>query len=308
MRLDKQLHHRKPEVLAYYRSRAEESLAEITRSVGSHDFRRRASAINKEIQVTCDRLIASLRQEAEAENWPRDEALSNILMLSYCSSVVMIEFRNAVWPYEYMAFSRRIGERWERFCALCFEHPARDDVRLFVPPLFSEVRNRLTQEIRDYVGALPLTEEQRSELLRYYDKVWGLVTSGEIKLELDVHTQVEDVKYVIDLKSGFGSNEKGNTNRLLLVASIYKNLEEENYRCLMLVRQKEDENNHYLLTLKNSRLWEVHCGEDAYEAMRGLSGFDIAQWVHNYIDWHDDLSPETLHYLQSQDLTHYLKW
>lgn len=80
-------------------------------------------------------------------------------------------------------------------------------------------------------------------MLKYYHKVWGLIISGEIQLELDLHFIFEGQKYVVDFKSGFGSNEKGNTNRLLLVASIYKNLE-ENFNPLIFVRSAE--NNNYL--------------------------------------------------------------
>ncbi|GAG80730.1 unnamed protein product, partial [marine sediment metagenome] len=58
----------------------------------------------------------------------------------------MIESRNEVWPYEYMTFSRRIGELWEPFCKLCFDYPLKD-LTLFIPPLFSEVKRKLTNEI-----------------------------------------------------------------------------------------------------------------------------------------------------------------
>jgi hypothetical protein len=46
-----------------------------------------------------------------------------------------------------------------------------------------------------------------------YQKVWILVTSGEIKLELDLHFENGENDFVVDFKSGFSSNEKGNTNR-----------------------------------------------------------------------------------------------
>ena len=308
MELDKNLYQRKADVLAHYRSRAGESLAEIAGIYGTGQFKQRASAMNSAIYETRNRLVASLEQRGREERWANEDILRNVLMLSHCCNVVMIEFRNAVWPYEYMAFSRRIGELWERFCALCFHYSVRDDVRLFVPPLFDDVRRALAREIADYIRDLPLAEEQRTELLRYYDKVWTLVTSGQVKLELDVHVQLGSVKYVVDLKSGFSSNEKGNTNRLLLVASIYRNLEGEQYRCLLLVRQKEDENNHYLLTLKNSGLWEVSCGDDSYERIRQLTGFDLRAWVGQHIDWQNDLSPDLLAHLRSQSLTQYLRW
>lgn len=39
------------------------------------------------------------------------------IVLQYCTSVVSLEYRHRVWPYEYMAFSRRVGELWEKFCS-----------------------------------------------------------------------------------------------------------------------------------------------------------------------------------------------
>jgi len=166
MKADRNLYRRKTNVLTYYRARGNESLAEISQTYGSAQFRSRASAINTAIQQTRDKLIASLKQTARNENWRNEDIVNNVLMLSHCCNVVMIEFRNAVWPYEYMAFSRRIGELWEPFCAVCFEHAVRDDTRLFVPPLFQDVRENLTQEIRDFIQGLPITDEQREELLR----------------------------------------------------------------------------------------------------------------------------------------------
>jgi hypothetical protein len=308
LKLDRDLCQRKAEVLAYYRSRADESLTDITQTFGSQQYKKRASAINDAIAKTRDKLSATLRQAASREDWAKDELLSSLLMLFYCGSVTMLEYRNSVWSYEYMTFSRRVGELWQRFCALPFEHPLRDEVRLFTPPLFKDIQKVLTQEIRDYIYSLPLTSSQKEELLRYYDKVWSLVTSGEINLELDVHFQLAKTKYVIDLKSGFSSNEKGNTNRLLLVGSIYKNVEREDYQCLMFVRQKEDENNHYLQILKNSGLWEVFCSYEAYDQMKKLTGFDIHAWMDKHIDWHSDLSAEAFGAFSSRNLLRYLKW
>lgn len=93
-----------------------------------------------------------------------------------------------------MAFARRIGELWESFCKNCFDFPVRDDVELVEPPLFSEVREQLQQEIRDYIENLNLDKLEKSQLIQYYDKVWSLVTSGEIKLELDLHFRIDGGK------------------------------------------------------------------------------------------------------------------
>lgn len=304
--IDKLLSAGKQGLLTYFRERAYESLQEISRTYGSTQFKNRASAVNRAIIETKDNIIKALLQKATKERWSNKEILQHILMLTYTNYIVMIECRNEVWPYEYMTFSRRIGELWQPFCKLCFDYPIRD-LTLFVPPLFSEIKQKFTTEIEDYIDTLAITEEQKKELKRYYNKVWSLVTSGEIKLELDLHFEQNGEKFVVDFKSGFGSNEKGNTNRLLLVASIYKNLE-ENYRCLLLVRAGEDRNNNYFQTLKNSGIWEAYCGNETYTKIKGHSGFDIKQWIESNIDWNTDFRKDTMQNFKDKNLTQYLKW
>lgn len=306
--LDKGVGDRKAELLKYFRSRAAEALASIRESYGEIQYKERAGAINRALIEEKERLVSQVRQVASRGGWGNAEILPIVLLISHCTNVVMLESRNTVWPYEYMSFSRRIGELWEPFCNDCFEFPLRDDVALFVPPLFDDVRKRLTQEIRDFIGGLPITSAQRESLIHYYDQVWSLVTSGEIKLALDLHFTLGRTRFVVDFKSGFSSNEKGNTNRLLLVASVYKNIEPEDYRCLLLVRSKEDQNNHYLQTLKNSGLWELYCGADAYEQIKEFSGFDIQRWLIANVTWRKDFEEETLKYLEESDLFKYLQW
>lgn len=190
------------------------------------------------------------------------------------------------------------------FCKLCFYYPI-NDISLFIPPLFSEVKKKLTDEILTYVDKLNISNEEKQDLKAYYDKVWSLVTSGEIQLELDLHFSHNEQKYVVDFKSGFGSNEKGNTNRLLLVASIYQNLD-DNFKCLLFVRAEE--NNSYFNTLKNSGLWEAYCGSEAYEKIKTHSGYDLKLWTDTNIDWANDFNIETINHLTDNDLLQYLIW
>ena len=225
-------------------------------------------------------------------------------MITYCHIVVMIESRNSVRPYEYMDFSRRVGELWDPFCKLCFYYP-NNDVSLFVPPLFSEVKKKLTDEIIEYIDNLNISDEEKQELKSYYDKVWSLVTSGEIQLELDLHFISNEQKYVVDFKSGFGSNEKGNTNRLLLVATIYQNLD-DNFKCLLFVRAEE--NNSYFNTLKNSGIWEAYCGSEAYQKINEYSGYNLKNWIETNIDWENDFNAETTQHLTDNNLLQYLLW
>ena len=308
MNVDRKLYERKNEILSYMRDRAEESYGEVVRSYGNAEYKKRASGINKEIIATTDNIKKIIFQRALSQNWDKNETLKNILIVTYCSYVIMIEFRNRAWPYEYMAFSRRIGELWEPFCKLCFDYPVRSDVELYEAPLFSEVKEQLHEEIRIYINSLNIGDEEKANLLDYYDKVWSLVTSGEIKLELDLHFKIGQQKYNIDFKSGFQSNEKGNTNRLLLVASIYKNIVGGEDNCMLFVRANEDDNNHYLQTLKKSGIWEVYCGSETYEQIAKYSGFDLSAWIKTNIDWSGDLSAETIQYFKENDLEKYLTW
>jgi len=163
----------------------------------------------------------------------------------------------------------------------------------------------MTAEIVQYIDKLKITEKEKEELKTYYDKVWRLVTSGEIQLELDLHFIQNGRKHVVDFKSGFGSNEKGNTNRLLLVATIYKNLD-ENYKCLLFVRAEE--NNSYFNTLKNSGIWEAYCGNEAYQKIREYSGYNLKQWTESNIDWAGDFNAETTAHFTDNNLLQYLLW
>ncbi|MHB8844192.1 MAG: hypothetical protein ACYC7L_05525 [Nitrospirota bacterium] len=304
MELDRSLSSNKKNLLGYFRDRGSEFLTEIRHTYGSTQYKEQASAINKALVEAKDNLISALLQKAEAEKWTNKDKLECILMITYCNYIVMLEYRNDVWPYEYMTFSRRIGELWEPFCKLCFQFPL-NKISLFVPPLFSEVKAKLADEIRDYIDSLSITKKQKVQLKNYYDKVWGLVTSGEIKLELDLHFMLDKEKFVVDFKSGFGSNEKGNTNRLLLVASIFKNLE-ENYRCLIFVRS--DDNNNYFQTLKKSGIWEAYSGGQAYKKMKEYSGYDIKKWIDNNIKWDQDFKRETMAFFRKHRLDQYLVW
>ena len=111
----------------------------------------------------------------------------------------------------------------------------------------------------------------------------------------------------VDYKSGFSSNQKGNTNRLLLVASIYKSLPEI-HNNLIFVRQKEEENNHYLRILKRSGMWDVYCADETYAKIYEFTGFDIKLWMSEYMDWENDVFAEFYGYLRDNRLIKYLTW
>ncbi|MEI7584672.1 hypothetical protein [Runella sp.] len=304
MNIDKTIKDRKIELLSYFRDRASEALSSIKTLFAETQSDKRARAINENLNQTKSVLITTLLQQAEKEKWDNKEKLECVLMITYCNIVVMIESRNSVRPYEYMDFSRRVGELWDPFCKLCFYYPI-NNLSLFIPPLFSEVKKKITDEITDYIDNLPLSIEDKQALKTYYAKVWSLVSSGEIQLELDLHFSHNGQKYVVDFKSGFGSNEKGNTNRLLLVATIYHNLD-ENYKCLLFVRAEE--NNSYFNTLKNSGIWNAYCGNEAYQKIKEYSGYDLKNWTSTNIDWASDFNTETTAHFTDKNLLQYLLW
>lgn len=305
--INKDISKRKNDLLSYYRDRALELISEVKEKYGESEYKHRASAVNSGIIETKDNLIKALEQKAKKEDWTPKELLESILMVTYTNYIVMMESRNDVWPYEYMAFARRIGELWEPFCQLCWEYPVNSDLEYFVPPLFTDVKRKLTREIEEFIDQLKITDAEKKELKRYYQKAWTLVTSGEIKLQLDLHFETNNNKYVVDFKSGFSSNEKGNTNRLLLVASIYKVLE-EGHKCLLFVRSSEEKNNHYLQTLKNSGLWTVFCGQETYKKIEDFSGFNLADWMAKNINWEEDFDEEMYKHLKQNNLIQHLEW
>lgn len=305
MRINKELRHSKQILLDYFRSRANEIQSELSLTYSAADYKKKAKAVNQAIIRSKENLIEILLDTARKESWNNKELLECILMITYTNDVIMLETRNTVWEYDYMAFSRRVGELWEPFCKLCFQYPI-NNITMFVPPLFSEVKKDLTNEIEEYISKLNITKEEKAQLGKYYEKVWKLVTSGEIQLECDLHFTDGKKKYIVDFKSGFSSNEKGNTNRLLLVGSVYQNIDNEDFECLIFVRSTD--NNHYLNTLQNSGVWSTFCGNETYNQIFHYTGFDIHKWIEYNINWMEDFTPLMRATIESKDLENYLIW
>lgn len=268
------------------------------------DYKTQASELNKFINYMREDSIQYLKEHSEELS--QIELLDEILIITYASYIVMLDARNSVWPYEYMAFARRIGELWEPFCKLPFEYPIKK-LTIIAPPDFNEVQDTIKKDATNYIDSLKLDQETKDELKRHYAIPWTMVDSGGIKLELDLHFEQDGIHYNCDFKSGFSSNEKGNTNRFLLVASIYNSLGEIE-KTILFVRQPEDDNNHYLQTLKNSPYWDVYCANDGYAAMKRFTGFDMREWLDNNVDWKNDISSELREHLEKNDLLRYLTW
>lgn len=223
------------------------------------------------------------------------------MIIQYCCTVVGLEYRNRVWPYEYMAFSRRIGELWEAFCRAAWTYPAVTDLARIAPPNFANVRQVMIERIKSNLGAHGNYDEIMADISILFEII------GEINMKEDEVFQKNNIPYVIDFKSGFGSNEKGNMLRLLTVGRAYHIWNHET-KLMLLVRQYE--NNNYLKVLLRSGLWEVYTGAAAYEKIEDITGAEIQSIRADVIDWKNDLSEEFYEYLKSQptDLTNYLVW
>ena len=290
--------------ISTFRSIGDYTLAYLEKTKKSRNDK--ASEINKCIKEYRDQEIEHIEAIAKTEGWSNQTLLNEVLMLTYASYIVMLEYRNKVWEYEYMAFARRVGELWEPFCKLAFVFPVKS-LSIINPPNFDDVQTRIKSNAIEYIDSLDLSEEIKGELKSHYDIPWTMVDSGGIKLGLDLHFEQDGIHYNCDFKSGFSSNEKGNTNRLLLVASIYSSLGEIE-KTILFVRQPEDDNNHYLQTLKNSPYWDVYCANDSYTAIREFTGFDLRKWLDENADWQNDISIEFREHLRKNDLLKYLTW
>ena len=294
----------KEEWIESFRNFADKALFDISR--GTSDNKKQAQYINSQITELRNSYTSKIIESSSDSDYLSSSLLNEILLVTYSSYIVMLEYRNKVWKYEYMAFARRVGELWEPFCKLPFYYPIKP-LTIIEPPDFQLVQEQIKRNATEYIEALPLSNEIKDELKQYYSMPWTLVDSGGIKLSLDLHFQQNGLHYNCDFKSGFSSNEKGNTNRLLLVASIYNSLGSIE-KTILFVRQGEDENNHYLQTLKNSPYWEVYCAKDCYDAMKLFTGFDLRNWLDVNADWQNDISDEFKQHLEQNNLLKYLTW
>lgn len=294
----------KNEWLALFREYAQKKSEKIINECS--DSNKCAELINKSIKNLHSELVNKTKEKYKKDFNNKETTLEEILLITYVSYVVMLEFRNKFRKYEYMDFARRIGELWEPFCKLPFYYPLKD-LELVSPPEFKEIQLKIQNDAIQYIESLNLNKETEKNLIQHFQIPWNFVDSGCIKLDLDLHFKQNGIVYNCDFKSGFSSNEKGNTNRLLLVASIYNSVF-SNQQTLMFVRQKEDENNHYLQTLKKSNFWNVYCCDETYSEIYRFTGFDLRKWINLNIDWTNDIDGELKEHLEANNLLKYLTW
>ena len=271
------------------------------------DKKKQTQILNKEIKKYCELLIKEeTGKYLDCSEQDNSVLLDQILWITYASYVVMLEARHKLWNYEYMSFTRRIGELWEVFCKIPFYYPLKE-LEIIAAPKYKKVQENFENKSFEYIDSLAIDETQKRILKYYYSIPWRMLDSGNIKLELDLHFRQNGQDYNCDFKSGFGSNEKGNVNRILLVGSFYKNINDRQ-RAVLFVRQEEKKNNHYLQTLKQSPFWECYCSDECYKKIEYFTGFDIKKWIDDNIDWENDISNNFRDYLKENGLIEYLKW
>lgn len=280
-------------ILAEFHSRLETAVAAISTEQITHQ--EKAQKVNALVSAVKAEISPRLQSVPIAH---RGEAA---LLLQYCYSVAGLEYRHRVWPYEYMAFSRRIGELWEAFCKTAWDYSSNELMTRISFPLFNDVRTVLLNRLHGNIGA----HVAREEMLADIDTLFGIV--GDINMKEDEVCSVAGKPHIVDFKSGFGSNEKGNMLRLDAVGRAYRIWNHET-RLMLLVRQNV--NNNYLEVLRRTGLWEVYTGSAAYDQMAAITGVDIQQIRARVIDWRSDLSPGFFNFLERQatNLTTYLEW
>lgn len=283
----------KKTILSRYRAELVRPLDEISASNVSHQ--EKAQQINAAVNALHSKFVEGINA-----NLSPKEKQNYRIILQYCLAVASLEYRHAVWPYEYMALSRRVGELWERFCSGAWEAPSRANVARIAPPEFSQVYNKLESEIIELAP-----KEKTVRVNEITNLIRGLI--GEINMREDEVFTLDGVPHVIDFKSGFGSNEKGNMLRLVTVGRAYK-LWDSRTKLLFLVRQEQ--NNNYLNVIKRANLWSVHCGDAAYDQIDLLTGSDMKSIRKQIIDFRSDLSQKFWGDVNSHlsDLGSYLSW
>lgn len=282
----------KQEIFDYFRI----NLRATTQTIQNSNLpqKTKSNQINQAVEAVRVQLIPIL-----FNNHPELNVSKLYMLLQYCYTVMSLEYRNMVWPYEYMAFSRRNGELWERFCKAAWDNSQVPNLSRIEAPEFDDVRNSFRDRIIGYTD----NNENQELIVNDMNSIFALV--GEINMKQDEMFISNDINHIIDFKSGFSSNEKGNTFRVLAVGRAYKHWD-PNVNLLFLVRQNE--NNNYLEIIRRSNLWAVHCGDEAYRKIDELTNAGIAEIRREAIDFQNDLSAGFWNYLDANDLTNYLDW
>lgn len=171
--------HSKEEYIGIFREQADKIFADLLKSKLS--LNSKASEMNKRIKSFKEIQFSKILQVSKSENWSTEALLNELLLLTYSSYIVMLEFRNDIWLYEYMSFARRIGELWEPFCKLPFYYPIKK-LNLIEPPEFFTIQQKIQSDADNFIDTLNLDDKIKRELKQKYEIPWTMVDSGGINL------------------------------------------------------------------------------------------------------------------------------
>jgi len=261
---------------------------------GAGDSKQKGKQSNLEHNNLLVRLNSQLIQD--------NEPFHALLMNNYCCSLSMLETRHKLHPYVDIEFSRRIGELWEKFCKVSLNNPF-SRISESNPINISVFYDQLSKDMQpNSATASPKNTPQNTTFHLLKDLL------GDVDLTLDYSGKdANDQLIGIDFKSGFGSNEKGNTQRILQVGKIYQYIA-PHVQLKLVIRQND--NNNYLSKIENSGVWGVVTGRKSYAYLSKISGCDILSFVNNEVNFEADMDSAIYQDLGSKvkNRDRYLDW
>ena len=80
------------------RNEAEKIYSDLLKT--KFDLKKKASEMNKRIKTAKDFQSSKILETAKNSSWKNEKLLNELLLLTYSSYIVMLEYRNEIWPYE----------------------------------------------------------------------------------------------------------------------------------------------------------------------------------------------------------------
>ena len=148
----------KSEYIDLLRNEAEKIYSDLLKT--KFDLKKKASEMNKRLKIAKEFQSSKILETAKIRCWQNEKLLNELLLLTYSSYIVMLEYRNEIWPYEYMTFSRRIGELWEPFCKLPFSYPV-NELKIIDVPAFQEIQDIIQKDAITFIESLHLMKKQK---------------------------------------------------------------------------------------------------------------------------------------------------
>lgn len=319
---------KKEEILDFMRGEVKRKVQELqSASLTNQD---KTKDMNKLLDSIRDSLFLELKENySNTEEYPLQTA--GAFLVYYCWIIVSIECRNTIWNYESMDLSRRSGELWESLVKQCWTYPVYSTVKRFEAPKFEDVSETIKNAFNKNLLEQEIESNVVDRIYEEYSIIWSLL-GDSINLDSDELFETtfvengivdkEDKIFIIDFKGSYGSNEKGNKERLLTVARVYDLLNHyhvtnKSFDCMLAVRTVEAGGHNYLRQLESSGLWSVLRGNEVYQMVHEYTGFDVLSFISDKeLSIIGDLNEETAEYMVSKITSkqrktfaeHYLTW